>query len=293
MANLKEIRNRIDSVNSTKQITSAMKLVAAAKLRKAQDAIVKLRPYARKLREFMQKLSTEFTDNEKLALYTEERKEEKILMVAIASNKGLCGGFNNNVLKAVLELLETKYKEQYATKNVEIISIGKIIRDLLRIKKVQVQTSHDELLDNINFESVTELSNVLIDKFLKKEYDKILLIYNRFKNAATQELEIEQFLPLVPENTDEEQAEKDYIFEPNKQELLQDLVPLTLRTQFFKAVLDSNASEQGARMTAMHKATDNAEELVKDLKLHYNKVRQATITNEIIEIVGGAEALNC
>jgi F-type H+-transporting ATPase subunit gamma len=293
MANLKEIRNRIDSVNSTKQITSAMKLVAAAKLRKAQDAIVKLRPYARKLREFMQKLSTEFTDNEKLALYTEERKEEKILMVAIASNKGLCGGFNNNVLKAVLELLETKYKEQYAANNVEIISIGKKIRDLLRIKKVQVQTSHDELLDNINFESVTELSNVLIDKFLKKEYDKILLIYNRFKNAATQELEIEQFLPLVPENTDEEQAEKDYIFEPNKQELLQDLVPLTLRTQFFKAVLDSNASEQGARMTAMHKATDNAEELVKDLKLHYNKVRQATITNEIIEIVGGAEALNC
>jgi F-type H+-transporting ATPase subunit gamma len=240
----------------------------------------------------MQKLSTEFTDNEKLALYTEERKEEKILMVAIASNKGLCGGFNNNVLKAVLELLETKYKEQYAAKNVEIISIGKKIRDLLRIKKVQVQTSHDELLDNINFESVTELSNVLIDKFLKKEYDKILLIYNRFKNAATQELEIEQYLPLVPENTDEEQAEKDYIFEPNKQELLQDLVPLTLRTQFFKAVLDSNASEQGARMTAMHKATDNAEELVKDLKLHYNKVRQATITNEIIEIVGGAEALN-
>jgi len=293
MANLKEIRNRIDSVNSTKQITSAMKLVAAAKLRKAQDAIVKLRPYARKLREFMQKLSTEFTDNEKLALYTEERKEEKILMVAIASNKGLCGGFNNNVLKAVLELLETKYKEQYAANNVEIISIGQKIRDLLRIKKVQVQTSHDELLDNINFESVTELSNVLIDKFLKKEYDKILLIYNRFKNAATQELEIEQFLPLVPENTDEEQAEKDYIFEPNKQELLQDLVPLTLRTQFFKAVLDSNASEQGARMTAMHKATDNAEELVKDLKLHYNKVRQATITNEIIEIVGGAEALNC
>ena len=293
MANLKEIRNRIDSVNSTKQITSAMKLVAAAKLRKAQDAIVKLRPYARKLREFMQKLSTEFTDNEKLALYTEERKEEKILIVVIASNKGLCGGFNNNVLKAVLELLETKYKEQYAAKNVEIISIGKKIRDLLRIKKVDVQTSHDELLDNINFESVTELSNVLIDKFLKKEYDKILLIYNRFKNAATQELEIEQFLPLVPENTDEEQAEKDYIFEPNKQELLQDLVPLTLRTQFFKAVLDSNASEQGARMTAMHKATDNAEELVKDLKLHYNKVRQATITNEIIEIVGGAEALNC
>ncbi len=293
MANLKEIRNRIDSVNSTKQITSAMKLVAAAKLRKAQDAIVKLRPYARKLREFMQKLSTEFTDNEKLALYTEERKEEKILIVVIASNKGLCGGFNNNVLKAVLELLETKYKEQYAAKNVEIISIGKKIRDLLRIKKVDVQTSHDELLDNINFESVTELSNELIDKFLKKEYDKILLIYNRFKNAATQELEIEQFLPLVPENTDEEQAEKDYIFEPNKQELLQDLVPLTLRTQFFKAVLDSNASEQGARMTAMHKATDNAEELVKDLKLHYNKVRQATITNEIIEIVGGAEALNC
>jgi F-type H+-transporting ATPase subunit gamma len=292
MANLKEIRNRIDSVNSTKQITSAMKLVAAAKLRKAQDAIVKLRPYARKLREFMQKLSTEFTDNEKLALYTEERKEEKILIVVIASNKGLCGGFNNNVLKAVLDLLETKYKEQYAAKNVEIISIGKKIRDLLRIKKVDVQTSHDELLDNINFESVTELSNVLIDKFLKKEYDKILLIYNRFKNAATQELEIEQYLPLVPENTDEEQAEKDYIFEPNKQELLQDLVPLTLRTQFFKAVLDSNASEQGARMTAMHKATDNAEELVKDLKLHYNKVRQATITNEIIEIVGGAEALN-
>ncbi len=292
MANLKEIRNRIDSVNSTKQITSAMKLVAAAKLRKAQDAIVKLRPYARKLREFMQKLSTEFTDNEKLALYTEEREKKKILIVAIASNKGLCGGFNNNVLKAILDLLETDYKEQYEEDNVEIITIGKKIKDLLRIKKVEVNTAQDELLDNINFESVTELSDALIEKFLKKEYDKILLVYNRFKNAATQELEVEQFLPLVPEESEEEQAEKDYIFEPNKQELLQDLVPLTLRTQFFKAILDSNASEQGARMTAMHKATDNAEELVKDLKLYYNKVRQATITNEIIEIVGGAEALN-
>jgi len=291
MANLKEIRIRIDSVHSTKQITSAMKLVAASKLRRAQDAIVKLRPYANKLRSIMQNVSQGVEENEEIMLYTEVRKIEKVLLIPIASNKGLCGAFNGNVIKTVINLVENDYKEYYNSKNLDIISIGKKVGELLKSKKIIVTESHEELLNNISYENVSELSERIIENYKKGEYDKVLIIYNKFKNAATQILEIEQLLPITSSEEDVSIEEMDYIYEPDKTSILKGLIPQTLRIQLFKAVLDSYASEQGARMTAMHKATDNAEELIKDLRLHYNKARQATITNEIIEIVGGAEAL--
>ncbi len=291
MANLKEIRIRIDSIHSTKQITSAMKLVAASKLRRAQNAIIKLRPYANKLRSIMQNVSQGVEENEEIMLYTEARKIEKVLLIPIASNKGLCGAFNGNVIKTVIKLVENEYKEYYNSKNLEIISIGKKVGELLKSKKIIVIESHEELLNNISYEKVSELSDRVIEEYKKGSYDKVVIIYNRFKNAATQILEIEQLLPITSSEEQNSTEEIDYIYEPNKTSLLKGLIPQTLRIQIFKAVLDSFASEQGARMTAMHKATDNAEELIKDLKLHYNKVRQATITNEIIEIVGGAEAL--
>jgi len=291
MANLKEIRIRIDSIHSTKQITSAMKLVAASKLRRAQNAIIKLRPYANKLRSIMQNVSQGVEENEEIMLYTEARKIEKVLLIPIASNKGLCGAFNGNVIKTVIKLVENEYKEYYNSKNLEIISIGKKVGELLKSKKIIVTESHEELLNNISYEKVSELSDRVIEEYKKGSYDKVVIIYNRFKNAATQILEIEQLLPITSSEEQNSTDEIDYIYEPDKTSLLKGLIPQTLRIQIFKAVLDSFASEQGARMTAMHKATDNAEELIKDLKLHYNKVRQATITNEIIEIVGGAEAL--
>ena len=291
MANLKEIRIRIDSIHSTKQITSAMKLVAASKLRRAQNAIIKLRPYANKLRSIMQNVSQGVEENEEIMLYTEARKINKVLLIPIASNKGLCGAFNGNVIKTVIKLVENEYKEYYNSKNLEIISIGKKVGELLKSKKIIVTESHEELLNNISYEKVSELSDRVIEEYKKGSYDKVVIIYNRFKNAATQILEIEQLLPITSSEEQNSTDEIDYIYEPDKTSLLKGLIPQTLRIQIFKAVLDSFASEQGARMTAMHKATDNAEELIKDLKLHYNKVRQATITNEIIEIVGGAEAL--
>jgi F-type H+-transporting ATPase subunit gamma len=291
MANLKEIRIRIDSVHSTKQITSAMKLVAASKLRRAQNAIIKLRPYANKLRSIMQNVSQGVEENEEIMLFTEARKVEKVLLIPIASNKGLCGAFNGNVIKTVLRLVENDYKEYYNSKNVDIISIGKKVGELLKSKKIIVTESHEELLNNISYEKISELSDKVIEEYKKGNYDKVVIIYNRFKNAATQILEIEQLLPITSSEEQNSADEINYIYEPDKTSLLKGLIPQTLRIQIFKAVLDSFASEQGARMTAMHKATDNAEELIKELKLHYNKVRQATITNEIIEIVGGAEAL--
>ncbi len=291
MANLKEIRIRIDSVHSTKQITSAMKLVAASKLRRAQNAIIKLRPYANKLRSIMQNVSQGVEENEEIMLYTEARKIEKVLLIPIASNKGLCGAFNGNVIKTVIKLVENEYKEYYNSKNLDIISIGKRVGEILKSKKIIVTESHEELLNNISYEKVSELSDRVIEEYKKGSYDKVVIIYNRFKNAATQILEIEQLLPITSSEEQNSTEEIDYIYEPDKTSLLKGLIPQTLRIQIFKAVLDSFASEQGARMTAMHKATDNAEDLIKDLKLHYNKVRQATITNEIIEIVGGAEAL--
>lgn len=287
MANLKEIRNRIASVSSTMQITSAMKMVSAAKLKKAQDAITAMRPYSEKLTELLQNLSATL-DSDNGGVYAEQRPVNKVLIVAITSNRGLCGAFNANVIKQIKNL-----QVAYAGKEVDVLAIGKKGNDVLK-KTCNVVGNKSELFDTLTFENVAEAAQSLMDKFAAGEYDKIELVYNHFKNAATQVVLTEQFLPLEPADKDEKAANNatDYIFEPSKEEIVLSLVPLSLKTQLYKAVRDSFASEHGARMTAMHKATDNATALRNQLKLTYNKARQAAITNEILEIVGGAEALN-
>jgi len=288
MANLKEIRTRISSVNSTKKITSAMKMVAAAKLRKAQSAIIQMRPYAEKLHDIIEHVmsSTESIENP----YREQRKVERVLVIIIASNKGLCGAFNANVVKRAAEIIQKDYPELFKKGLVDIYTIGKKTNELLRSRKIPLKDSFEEIYNDLNFKTVSELAQKIMDKFTGEEYDKVHIIYNQFKNVAVQKLTVEQFLPISLEN-DEESVPGDYIFEPNKEQIIEQLIPYALKIQLYKAILDSNASEQGARMTAMHKATDNATELLKDLKLTYNKARQAAITNEILEIVGGAEAL--
>jgi len=295
MANLKEVRIRIDSVRSTKQITSAMKMVSASKLRKAQNAIVNMRPYAMKLTEIMQNISAGM-DQTADSAYTQARSTEKILIIAIASNRGLCGPFNANVAKAVLSGLTDTYALQYKAGKVEILTIGKKLFDFLKARNVAVNIRKDELLDNLSFEEVRPMAESLMKDFTDKKYDKIEIIYNQFKNAAVQILTNEQFLPIAPPKPTRgarPNAQKThFIFEPSKAEIVQELIPKSLKIQIYKALLDSVASEQGARMTAMHKATDNAEELLKNLKLSYNKARQSAITNEILEIVSGAEALS-
>lgn len=287
MANLKEIRNRITSVSSTMQITSAMKMVSAAKLKKAQDAITAMRPYSEKLTELLQNLSATL-DSDNGGVYAEQRPVNKVLIVAITSNRGLCGAFNANVIKQIKNL-----QAAYAGKEVAVLAIGKKGNDVLR-KTCNVVDNKSDIFDTLTFENVAEAAQSLMDKFAAGEYDKIELVYNHFKNAATQIVLTEQFLPLEPAAKDENAANNatDYIFEPTKEEIVLSLVPLSLKTQLYKAVRDSFASEHGARMTAMHKATDNATDLRNQLKLTYNKARQAAITNEILEIVGGAEALN-
>ncbi len=285
MANLKEIRNRIASVSSTMQITSAMKMVSAAKLKKAQDSITAMRPYANKLTELLQSLSASL-DADSGGKFSEVREVKKVLVVAINSNRGLCGGFNNNIIKQSVLLAE----ETYANKQVDFMAIGKKANDLLG-KKFNVIANHSAVYDDLTFENVTAIAEDLMEKFTDGSYDKIDIIYNKFKNAATQIVTTEQFLPIVPvENT--ESTNTDYIFEPSKIEIVEQLIPKSLKTQLYKGIRDSFASEHGARMTAMHKATDNATELRDQLKLTYNQARQAAITNEILEIVGGAEALN-
>jgi F-type H+-transporting ATPase subunit gamma len=289
MANLKEIRTRIASVNSTKQITSAMKMVSAAKLRKAQNAIVELRPYASKLHEILSRVLAESGSLEK-SRYTTKRKTEKALIVVIASNRGLCGAFNNNVVKEAIELIETKYPEQYSNNKLDILTIGKKANDVLKAKKITVTKSRHDIFETLNFNSVSEISGKIMDDFVAGKYDEVFIVYNEFKNVAVQILTTEQFLPVKIE-VQKEKYGPDYIFEPNQAEITDQLIPFALKIQFFKAILESNASEHGARMTAMHKATDNAVELLKELRLTYNKARQAAITGEILEIVGGAEAL--
>ena len=285
MANLKEIRNRIASVSSTMQITSAMKMVSAAKLKKAQDSITAMRPYANKLTELLQSLSASL-DADSGGKFSEAREVKKVLIVAINSNRGLCGGFNNNIIKQSVLLAE----ETYANKQVDFMAIGKKANDLLG-KKFNVIANHSAVYDDLTFENVTVIAEDLMEKFTDGSYDKIDIVYNKFKNAATQIVTTEQFLPIVPvENT--ESTNTDYIFEPSKIEIVEQLIPKSLKTQLYKGIRDSFASEHGARMTAMHKATDNATELRDQLKLTYNQARQAAITNEILEIVGGAEALN-
>lgn len=292
MPNLKEIRTRIQSVKSTRQITSAMKMVSAAKLRKAQDVIIQMRPYANKLHEILEDLSSSL-GTEKENVYASEREIKRVLLVVITSNRGLCGAFNSNVVKKAIQLSEETYKMQKASKNLEIYTIGKKGADLLKAKKYNVARSFNDLFDQLSYENVAPLASEIMADFVKGKFDKIELIYNQFRNAATQDLVNEQFLPVAKEEKPEERLEthSDYILEPSKEEIVRELIPKSLKIQFYKALLDSHASEHGARMTAMHKATDNATELINELLLHYNKARQAAITNEILEIVSGAEAL--
>lgn len=288
MANLKEIRNRISSVGSTMQITSAMKMVSAAKLKRAQDSVTQMRPYAGKLREILENLSASLDLSENA--YAEQREANKILIVGITSNRGLCGGFNNNIIKRVGSLIA----EDYAGKEVSVLCLGKKIKDVYKRTPYFYANDTLEQMEDIyadlRFELVAQVAEEIMAQFINKSFDKVVLVYNRFVNAATQNIETEQFLPIVPTVSDSEAG--DYIFEPSKMDIVEDLLPKSMKLQLYKAIRDSFAAEHGARMTAMHKATDNASELQKSLKLSYNKARQAAITNEILEIVGGAEALN-
>ena len=284
MANLKEIRNRIVSVSSTMQITSAMKMVSAAKLKKAQDAITSMRPYASKLNNLIQNLSSSL-EPDMNSPFVSVREKNSILLVAITSNRGLCGAFNSNVIKKTRQLVE-----EFSNKKVSLITIGKKGSEILG-KKNKIISTHDYIFDDLNYKKADEISKEIMDSFKKELYDEVILVYNRFKNAATQIVETETFLP-IEENLDEKSLmSPDYIFESNQSKIVNELLPKALSIKFFKALRDSFASEHGARMTAMHKATDNATELRDQLKLTYNKARQAAITNEILEIVGGAEAL--
>jgi len=285
MANLKEIRNRISSVSSTMQITSAMKMVSAAKLKKAQDAITAMRPYADKLTELLQNLSATL-DSDTGSQYSEQREVNNVLIVSISSNRGLAGAFNSNIIKRTQHLIDNVY----SGKNVSVIAIGKKINDAFSKKDVVIENC-SELYDDLTFDNVANIAEKLMDKFVTGEFDKIEIVYNKFKNAATQIIMTEQFLPIA-KIEGKTNVSVDYIFEPTKIEIVEALIPKSLKTQLYKGIRDSFASEHGARMTAMHKATDNATELRDQLKLTYNKARQAAITNEILEIVGGAEALN-
>ena len=289
MANLKEIRNRISSVGSTMQITSAMKMVSAAKLKKAQDAITAMRPYSEKLTELLQNLSATL-DADTGSKYSDQREANKILVVAITSNRGLAGAFNSNIIKEARNLAENKF----VGKQVDFMTLGKKGNDILK-KTGTILENNNAIFDDLTFDNTSEIAEKLMLLFSEGKYDKIFVVYNNFKNAATQIVMTEQFLPIMPpkpiEGQEAKTTETFYIFEPSKEEIVEALIPKSLKTQLFKALRDSAASEHGARMTAMHKATDNATELRNALKLQYNKARQAAITNEILEIVGGAEAL--
>ncbi|MEC8238526.1 MAG: ATP synthase F1 subunit gamma [Bacteroidota bacterium] len=285
MANLKEIRSRIASVSSTMQITSAMKMVSAAKLKKAQDAITAMRPYADTLIELLQNLSGSIEDASG-SVFATERAVEKVLLVVITSNRGLCGGFNSSIIK---EVIAQRYNN-YAGKQVDVFTIGKKGNDILS-KDFSVADNRGDVFDDLTFANVAAVADQLMEHYANGDYDRIDLVYNRFKNAATQLVSTEQFLPIVTVKA-ETALTSDYIYEPAQEEIVSTLIPKALKIQLFKALRDSFASEHGARMTAMHKATDNATELRDQLKLTYNKARQAAITNEILEIVGGAEALN-
>ena len=301
MANLKEVRTRINSVNSTMQITSAMKMVSASKLRKSQSTIVALRPYASKLQEIMMRLSSSLKTSAEgvyAKVHKENPEDEKILLIPVASNKGLCGVFNVSVIRETLNVLKEDYKVQYEKGNVDILCISKKVEETLRFRKYRLAGEQNELLDNLSYENTLPFAEKLMADFAEEKYDRIVFIYNQFKNAGTQILKREQFLPIVdsekkPADDDPRFAEfeTEYIFQPSKEEILNSLIPKSLKLQVYKILLDSFASEHGARMVSMTKATDNAAELLKELNLSYNKARQSAITNEIIEIVGGANAL--
>ena len=285
MSGLKEIRNRISSVSSTMQITNAMKMVSAAKLKKAQDSITATLPYSNKLSELIKNISASVDSDESSPLF-EKRELKKPLLIVVTSNKGLCGGFNSSIIKETYSLAS-----EYGSNTPDLLTIGKKGNDILR-KKFNVISSHNEVYDNFSYSSVKEIAENITQRFENEEYDEIVLVYNHFKNAATQIITKEQFLPILDDSGDMSNVPGDYIFEPNRTKILEELIPKSLAIQLFKAISDSIAGEHGARMTAMHKATDNATDLRDQLKLTYNKARQTAITNEILEIVGGAEALN-
>ena len=290
MAGLKEIRTRIASVKTTRQVTSAMKMVSAAKLKRAQDAILQIRPYADKLHHILMTISASLKSSED-SIYTKPRDPEKVLIVLLSSNRGLCGGFNASISKKAVELVRNKYKEQLRKGNVKILCIGKQGQRQMIHREMPVTGNKNELFDELSFENVSEVASELMKWFREGTYDRIELVYNQFKNAAVQIQTTEQYLPVEMEIEEEKQSMVDYIYEPSKEYIIQELIPKSLKIQFYKAMLDSNAAEHGARMTAMHQATDNATGLLGELTLQYNKARQATITNEILEIVSGAEAL--
>ena len=292
MQSLKEVRTRIASVNSTKQITNAMKMVSASKLRKAQNVIIKLRPYALKLQEILQNLSASQEEDDG-NVFMNTREEKKILLVVVASTRGLCGAFNTNVIKSTNKLISSKYNEQAKNGNVKLICIGKKVSEYFsRSDKCEVIKQFDDIFNSLTFDNVVPVAEEIMKLFSDKHFDKIEFVYNKFKNAAVQILEIEQFLPIkAPEKNIEQPTSVDYILEPDKENIINEIIPKTLKLQFYKTLLDSFASEHGARMIAMNQATENAIELLKNLKLTYNKARQAAITNEILEIVSGSEAL--
>lgn len=288
MANLKDIRTRIATIKSTKQITNAMKMVAASKLRKAQNAITQLRPYSNKLNEILSRLSeVKGTNSENI--YSEERKEENVLLLAVSSNRGLCGPFNANVVKKVMELANGQYAQQYASGKLHIYTIGSKCQQILQAKHYKVSKNFNKTLDQLTYENASQIASELMGDFVSGKYDKIELIYNRFKNAAVQILTVEQFLPVKHDDNPHDTV--DYIFEPSQQYIFETLIPDSLKTQVFTALTDSFAAEQGARMTAMHQATENATDIIRTLTIKYNKARQAAITKEINEITAGAEAL--
>lgn len=318
MANLKEVRTRIESVNSTKQITSAMKMVAASKLRKSQNAILALRPYAEKFSEIISDVSksTSLQVNETTSRGTEaqcrgvakffvqssslnNQQLERVLIIPVSSNKGLCGVFNANVIRATINLIKEEYQELYDNNKVDILCIGSKVEDALKFKKYPVIGNENELLDKLTYDNTVPFTEMLIKYFEEKRYDRIVFVYNQFKNAATQILVTEQFLPIISQQDNESQSRRvaetqssEFIFQPSREEILETMIPKSLKLQVYKMLLDSFASEQGARMISMTQATDNATELLKELNLTYNKARQSAITNELVEIVSGANAIN-
>ena len=293
MPNLKEVRERIISVKSTQQITSAMKMVSASKLRRAQNAILKLRPYAAKLKEILLNVSSNL-DNIEENTFSIERSPEKVLLIVITSNRGLCGGFNSNIIKATNLLINNQYASQLKKGNLSLIAIGKKASEYYKKRSYKVIESHNDWIDSPSFDKIAPIVEKIMKEYSKGAYDRIEIVYNQFKNAVNQVLVNELFLPIVsviPQDAPKKKLKTDFIYEPDKQEIIKELIPKSLKIQFYKSILDSIASEQGARMTAMHQATENASEIIKGLNLAYNKARQAAITKEILEIVSGAEAL--
>jgi F-type H+-transporting ATPase subunit gamma len=291
MANLKEVRNRIASVSSTQQITKAMKMVSAAKLKRATSAIVQLRPYANKMRDILANLSASMDESN--SPFTQDREPNKVLIIAVSSNRGLAGAFNMNVIKTTNNLIANKYADQFRQGNVHIVAIGKKVQDFYEKRKYNVIGNNNELYADLSFENTSKITETVMVGFEKGEYDRVELVYNQFRNAAVQILTTEQLLPVPKSDQSNLSASQtDYVLEPSQEEIVEQLIPKSIKTQVFKAVLDSHASEHGARMTAMDKATENAGDLLKALKLSYNQARQAAITTELTEIVSGAAALS-